>query len=149
MGKNIKLSGQPIVSQLFSFIPDHLIQQAVAVYKSDHYYKTMTTRKQLALILYGVITRCHYLQGLCKSLLVLDNKLLYVDIDKLPVPSTLSDANVKRNRLLKDSLLIPCCQVFRQSKDLSTQKKGNSFNSSILVFLSCIIAIQNMPQCLK
>ena len=97
MDKNIKLSGQPILCQLFSFIPDHLIEQAVSVQKSDHYYKTMTTRKQLAFILYGVVTRCHSLQGLCKSLLFLDNKLLYIGIDKLPPPSTLSDANIKRN----------------------------------------------------
>lgn len=97
MGKNIKLSGQPILCQLFSFIPGQLIDQAVAAHKSDHYYKTMTTRKQLAFILYGVITRCRSLQGLCKSLLFLDNKLLYIGIDKLPPPSTLSDANIKRN----------------------------------------------------
>jgi len=97
MSKNIKLSGQPILCQLFSFIPDSLIDQAVALHQSDHYYKTMTTRKQLAFILYGVITRCHSLQGLCKSLLFLDNKLLYIGIDKLPPPSTLSDANINRN----------------------------------------------------
>ena len=97
MSQNIKLSGQPVLCQLFSFIPDHLLDQAVAFHKSDHYYKTMTTRKQLAFILYGVVTRCHSLQGLCKSLLFLDNKLLYIGIDKLPAPSTLSDANIKRN----------------------------------------------------
>lgn len=97
MNKSIKLSGQPILCQLFSFIPDHLIDQAVALHKSDHYYKTMTTRKQLVFILYGVITRCRSLQGLCKSLLFLDNKLLYIGIDKLPPPSTLSDANINRN----------------------------------------------------
>jgi hypothetical protein len=97
MSKSIKLSGQPILCQLFSFIPDHLIQQAVTLYKSDHYYKTMTTRKQLAFILYGVITGSNSLQSLCKSLLFLDNKLLYIGIDKLPPPSTLSDANINRN----------------------------------------------------
>jgi len=51
--KNIKLSGQPIVSQLFSFIPDHLIQQAVAVYKSDHNCKITTPRKQMVFIFTG------------------------------------------------------------------------------------------------
>lgn len=97
MGKNIKLSGQPILCQLFSFIPDQAITQAVSIRKSDHYYKTMSTRKQLAFILYGVITRCHSLQNLCKSLLLLENKLLYMGIDKLPPISTLSDANINRN----------------------------------------------------
>ena len=97
MSQNIKLSGQPILCQLFSFIPDDLIDQAVILHKSDHYYKTMTTRKQLAFILYGAVTRCHSLQSLCKSLLFLNNKLLYIGIDKLPPPSTLSDVNIKRN----------------------------------------------------
>lgn len=57
----------------------------------------MSTQKQLAFILYGVITRCHSLQSLCKSLLLLENKLLYIHIDKLPPVSTLSDANINRN----------------------------------------------------
>lgn len=104
MGKNIKLSGQPILCQLLSFLPDHLIDQAVALHKADHYYKTMTTRKQLVFILYGVVTRSRSLQGLCKSLLFLDHKLLYIGIDKLPPPSTLSDANIKRSSAVFGSL---------------------------------------------
>lgn len=97
MSKNIKLSGQPILCQLFSFIPDNAIVDVVRAHESDRYYKTMSTRKQLAFILYGVITRCHSLQSLCKSLLLLENKLLYMGIDKLPPVSTLSDANINRN----------------------------------------------------
>ncbi len=57
----------------------------------------MKTRNQLAFMLYGVITKCHSLQSLCKNLLFLDNKLLYIGIDKLPAVSTLSDANINRN----------------------------------------------------
>lgn len=97
MSKNIKLSGQPILCQLFSFIPDHTLTNAVTTHKSDRYYKTMSTKKQLVFILYGVITRCHSLQSLCKSLLLLENKLLYLGIDRLPSVSTLSDANINRN----------------------------------------------------
>lgn len=97
MSKTIKLSGQPILCQLFSFIPDNAIIDSVRAHKSDHYYKTMSTRKQLAFLLYGVITRCHSLQSLCKSLLLLENKLLYIGINKLPPVSTLSDANINRD----------------------------------------------------
>jgi hypothetical protein len=96
MSKNTKLSGQPILCQLFSFIPDHAIADAVIAHRADHYYKTMSTRKQLAFLLYGVITRCHSLQSLCKSLLLLESKLLYINIDRLPPVSTLSDANINR-----------------------------------------------------
>ena len=97
MDKNTKLSGVPVICQLFSFIPEEIITQAVIAHKADRYYKTMTTRKQLAFLLYGVITRVNSLQSLCKSLLFLENKLMYIGIDKLPPPSTLSDANINRN----------------------------------------------------
>jgi len=49
ISKNIKLSGQPILCQLFSFIPNRLMDQAVALQKRNHYYD-MTTRKHLAFI---------------------------------------------------------------------------------------------------
>lgn len=97
MKQNNKLSGQPIIAQLFSFIPSEIIKKAVEEYNSDYYYKTLTTQKHLAFILYGVITRCNSLNSLCKNLLFLDNKLMYLGIDKLPAVSTLSDANINRN----------------------------------------------------
>lgn len=97
MKQNNKLSGQPIIGQLFSFIPPEIIKKAVREYNSDYYYKTLSTQKQLAFILYGVITRCNSLNSLCKNLLFLENKLMYLGIDKLPAVSTLSDANINRN----------------------------------------------------
>lgn len=97
MTKNTDLSGQPVICQLLSFIPSSVINSAVAVHKSDYYYKTMTTYRQLVFLLYGVISRCHSLRNLCKGLLFLDGKLSYLGINKLPACSTLSDANINRN----------------------------------------------------
>lgn len=96
MSKNINLSGQPVICQLLSFIPADLIASCVKEHKSDHYYKTLTTYRQLVFLLYGVISRCHSLRNLCKGLLFLDNKLCYLGIDKIPATSTLSDANINR-----------------------------------------------------
>lgn len=96
MRKNNKISGQPVICQLYSFIPDHLLKQAVDNFQSDRYYKTLTTRKHLIFLLYGVITRSKSLRSLCKSLLFLENKLMYIGVDKLPPVSTLSDANINR-----------------------------------------------------
>lgn len=96
MNKNINLSGQPVICQLLSFIPTDLVEECVSDHKSDHYYKTLTTYRQLVFLLYGVISRCHSLRNLCKGLLFLDNKLCYLGIDKIPATSTLSDANINR-----------------------------------------------------
>lgn len=57
----------------------------------------MSTYRQMVFLLYGVISRCHSLRNLCKSLLFLEDKLCYLGIDKLPATSTLSDSNIKRN----------------------------------------------------
>ncbi len=54
----------------------------------------MTTYQQLVFLLYGVISRCHSLSNLCKSLLFLDNKLSYLGISNMPTTSTLRDANI-------------------------------------------------------
>lgn len=96
MSKNTNLSGQPVLCQLLSFIPSQIINTSVLDHQSDHYYKTMTTYRQLVFLLYGVITRCHSLRNLCKGLLFLEDKLCYSGISKLPAVSTLSDANINR-----------------------------------------------------
>lgn len=97
MKQSNKLSGQPIIGQLFSFIPSAIIKDAVSEHNSDFYYKTLTTQRQLAFLLYGVITRCRSLNGLCKNLIFLEDRLMYLGINKLPASSTLSDANINRN----------------------------------------------------
>lgn len=97
MAKNTNLAGQPVICQLLSFLPREIVNGCVDDHNSDHYYKTMTTWKQLVFMLYGVVTKCHSLNTLCKNLLFLEDKLIYVGIDKLPAVSTLSDANINRN----------------------------------------------------
>jgi len=74
-----------------------LVNKVVRKYQSDRYYKTLTTYKQLVFLLYGVISKAHSLNTLFKSLLLLENKLYYLSIDKLPAISTLSDANKNRS----------------------------------------------------
>ena len=94
--QHTKLSGQPILCQLLSFIPRALVDQATEAFKSDYYYKTMSTWKHLVFMLYGVISKTNSLNSLCKCLLFLEHKLSYLDIYKLPASSTLSDANCRR-----------------------------------------------------
>lgn len=94
--QHTKLSGQPILCQLLSFIPREVVDLAAQTFKADHYYKTMGTWKQLVFMLYGVVSKAQSLNSLCKCLLFLEHKLSYLGIHKLPASSTLSDANRKR-----------------------------------------------------
>lgn len=97
MSKNPNLTGQPVICQLLSYIPAQMLADCVEQHQSDHYYKVMTTYRQMVFMLYGVISRCHSLRSLCKSLQFLEGKLSYVGINSLPAISTLSDANINRS----------------------------------------------------
>lgn len=104
MSKNTKLAGQPVICQLLSFLPRQVVDFCVSQHQSDKYYKTMTTWKHLVFMLYGVVTKCHSLNSLCKNLLFLEDRLTYLGIDKLPAVSTLSDANINRDSKVFESI---------------------------------------------
>jgi hypothetical protein len=144
MKQSNKLSGQPIIGQLFSFIPLSIIQHAVSEFNSDYYYKTLTTKKQLAFILYGVVTGCRSLNSLCKNLIFLDNKLMYLGIDKLPAVSTLSDANINRSSDVYGKIYLLLYQYYKH--DLSdsfaqffTQKEVEA--SKVILFDATTISL--------
>ena len=94
--QDIKKGGMPIISQLISYIPLHIIDQAVEEHESDKYYKRLKTKEHLAFILYGIIGKLESLNALVKSLAFLGKALIYFGITQLPARSTLADAN--RNR---------------------------------------------------
>ena len=92
----IKNGGQPIICQLFSYIPDEIIKKAVDKFQSDKSYKTLKTKVQMIAMLFGIITKVESLNGLIKNLSFLGNKLIYLGMSVIPARSTLADAN--RNR---------------------------------------------------
>ena len=92
----IQKGGMPIISQLLSYIPEHLLHRAVADHNSDKGYKKLKTKQQLAFMLYGIVGKLESLNGLIKSLPFLGTTLSYFEITELPARSTLADAN--RNR---------------------------------------------------
>lgn len=92
----IKNGGMPIICQLFSFIPDELIKKAIDKFEADKRYKTLKTKTQMIVMLFGIIGKVESLNGILKGLVFLGNKLSYLGLTELPARSTLADAN--RNR---------------------------------------------------
>jgi hypothetical protein len=58
------LSGQPIIAQVMSLIPEHLFQKVVAETSSDKYYKQMKSKDHFLSFFYAVLTRNSSLRGL-------------------------------------------------------------------------------------
>jgi hypothetical protein len=98
MSKNTKsnLTGQPILSQLFHLIPDSIITESVAAYKSDYYTKKFKTQDHLLCMMFGVLTKCSTLREICKNILFMGTKLTYCGLVNPPKRSTFSDANAER-----------------------------------------------------
>ena len=94
--QDIKKGGMPIISQLISYIPLHLLDRVITEFSSDKSYKKLKTKEHLAFMLYGVVGKLESLNGLIKSLPFLGKALIYFGITELPARSTLADAN--RNR---------------------------------------------------
>lgn len=114
MSKNTNLAGQPVICQLLSFLPRQIVDFCVSEHQSDRYYKTMTTWKQLVFMLYGVVTKCHSLNSLCKNLLFLEDRLTYLGIGKLPAVSTLSDANINRDSTVFESIYVNLLDNYKE-----------------------------------
>lgn len=89
-------SGQPIIVQLISLIPNEVFAQATADTQADRYYKQMKAKDHFICLFYAVLTRNSSLREVCKNITLIARKLLYVGLKQLPCRSTLSDAN--RNR---------------------------------------------------
>ena len=79
----IQKGGMPIISQLLSYIPEHLLHRAVADHNSDKGYKKLKTKQQLAFMLYGIVGKLESLNGLIKSLPFLGTTLSYFGITEL------------------------------------------------------------------
>jgi Transposase DDE domain/Domain of unknown function (DUF4372) len=115
MPKNTKLCGQPMFCQVVSLLPKEIFNSAIDEHKSDYYYKSMSTFKQFVFILYGVITKLDTLNGLCRNILFLEDKLSYIGINELPATSTLSYANINRNSDVFRTIYFKLCAYFKDS----------------------------------
>lgn len=124
MAKDTKLSGQPVLAQLLSFIPKDLLSKVVEAQQSDYYFKKMTKQKHLAFMLYGVISKSASLNSLCRSLQFLDKRLGYIGVDQIPSKSTLSYANIHRNSEVFAELYY---QLYQHYNSYLTDKHVSAF----------------------
>jgi hypothetical protein len=132
--QDIKNGGMPIICQLFSFIPDELIKKAVDQYQSDKSYKTLKTKVQMIVMLFGIIGKVESLNGILKGLVFLGNKLSYLGLSELPARSTIADAN--RNR---------SCEVFKYLYELLVAHYKQILSGSYLTgFIGKEVNINNV-----
>jgi len=96
MGKNTHFFGQPIFSQLLSFVDKSILSQVKAKHQSDRYYKKFDTWQHLVTMLYCSFSGATSLRELSTGLRAWQNKLVHIGMPSSPKRATISDGNSKR-----------------------------------------------------
>jgi hypothetical protein len=96
MAKDALFTGQPIFSQLLSFLNRGAIARLSAKHQSDRYYKRFRTYDHLVAMLYATFHKCTSLREVTTGMQACAHRLEHLGLNYCPRRSTLSDANRDR-----------------------------------------------------
>jgi hypothetical protein len=104
MSKDQIFTGQPIFSQLLSFINRSEINRLARTHNSDRYYKKFKTYDHLITMLYAIFQDCTALREVSTGMAAYLMKLNHLGMTYAPPKSTLSDANKRRTYEVFESI---------------------------------------------
>lgn len=96
MNKSKFFTGQPIFSQVLSFLPKSSIHRISQKYNADRYCKYYTTYDHLVSMLYAIFNQCTSIRELTSGLLAWEQRITHLGVNHFPRRSTFSDANQRR-----------------------------------------------------
>lgn len=97
MSKNTFFTGQPVLTQILSFVNRDSIKRISRTGSYDRYYKSFDTYSHLITMLYCMLNKCTSSREVVSGMKACHNKLAHLGIKKAPGKSTLCDANKKRS----------------------------------------------------
>jgi len=106
MGKDtqIKLVGQPILSQVLKMVDKFEFDKLVKEKKSDHYYKSFKTWDHFVTMMFGIMSRCDSMAETCEGLRGMSGKLNHLGMPKAPAKSSAGDGLRNRSNEFFESL---------------------------------------------
>jgi hypothetical protein len=96
MAKDALFTGQPIFTQLLSFLNRGRIARLTTLHKADRYYKRFHTYDHLVTMLYAIFHNCTSIREVTTGMQACVNRLEHLGLQYCPRKSTLSDANRDR-----------------------------------------------------
>jgi hypothetical protein len=124
MSKSIFFTGQPIFSQVLSFLPKGTVDQISQRNQADRYCKHFTTYGHLVSMLYAVFNNCTSIRELTSGLLAWEHRIAHLGVDYFPRRSTFSDANNRRSEDVFGQIYQFLYSRYRHS--LPDSRKGKS-----------------------
>jgi len=104
MGKDPHFSGQPIFSQLLGLFEKRKIDRIAQEHGSDRYTKKFDTYSHLVTMLYCIYHNCTGLREITTGMQACFTKLNHLGMTYCPRRSTISDANVRRDEKVFESI---------------------------------------------
>jgi len=96
MVKDALFTGQPIFSQLLSFLNRGRIASLTSKFQADRYYKKFRTYDHLVTMLYATFHKCTSIREVTTGMQACVHRLDHLGLNYCPRKSTLSDANRDR-----------------------------------------------------
>jgi len=148
MNKSTFFVGQPIFSQLLSYIPRPLVSGIIIKHRSDYYTKCFGTYEHLVTMLYSVYNNCDSIREVVTGLLAWEERIKHLGIDYYPKRSTISDANVRRDQCVFESIYFALLQ--RYEHFLSDSRKNNKrffiFDSTCITLFQEVLKGLGLPK---
>jgi len=149
MSKGTFFIGQPIFSQVLSFIPRQVVNQLAREHKSDYYCKRFTTHEHLVTMLYCVFNHCNSLREVSTGLLAWERRISHLGVNHYPRRSTISDANNRRSEAVFESiyfkLLARYGEFLSDSRPGSKAKRLYIFDSTVITLFHEILKGTGLP----
>lgn len=115
MSKNteIKLVGQPIISQVLKLVDKLSFEKLVKQKKSDRYYKSFKSWPHFVTMMFGILSRCDSMAETCESLKGMSGKLNHLGLSKAPAKSSAGDGLRNRDNAFFEALYYDLIDRYR------------------------------------
>jgi hypothetical protein len=138
MSKSSFFTGQPVLNQLLSLIPNPLVRKLSRKHKSDRYYKKFKAYDHLVSMLFCGFHQCSSLRELITGLQANAHRLHHLGLKYTPRRSTLADANKQRSSAFFEALFHEFKFHYGHSPD---SLKGSKLYDKLFIIDSTTISL--------
>ena len=141
MAKDRSYSGQPLFTQLLSFLDRNQVNRLSRRFQTDRYYKRFSTYHHLVTMLYAIFHKCTSLREVTTGMQACANRLQHLGMDYCPRRSTLSDANRMRSADVFEAVYRDLYQ--RSRRFLPDSRSKSKWYSRLFIVDSTTISLFN------
>jgi hypothetical protein len=138
MNKSTFFTGQPIFSQIIKMLTGCPIGKLSEPYQGDRYCKKFRTYEHLVTMLYTIFNRCTSIREVTTGLMACETKLNHLGMKYSVRRSTLSDANMRRDSKIFESIYT---WLYRRYHKILPDSQSKKWRSRLYIMDSTTITL--------